>query len=49
MREIKKLCKNNFLKMSGDFETFAGKLPGFPWAKYSGEKHLPGHSYTGRV
>ncbi|ESO90513.1 hypothetical protein LOTGIDRAFT_164102 [Lottia gigantea] len=24
-----------------------GSLPGFPWAKYLGEKHLRGHNYTG--
>ncbi|ESP04431.1 hypothetical protein LOTGIDRAFT_170824 [Lottia gigantea] len=24
-----------------------GSLPEFPWAKYPGEKHLPGHNYTG--
>ena len=23
------------------------KLPGLPWAKYSGEKHLFNHSFTG--
>ena len=23
------------------------KLPGTPWAKYPGEKHLPGYSYCG--
>ncbi|ESO82651.1 hypothetical protein LOTGIDRAFT_155664 [Lottia gigantea] len=30
-----------------DIQKSLGSLPGFPWAKYSGEKHLPGHNYTG--
>ncbi|ESO95975.1 hypothetical protein LOTGIDRAFT_174996 [Lottia gigantea] len=33
---------------SGDIQKSLGSLPGFPWAKYPGEKHLPGHNYTGR-
>ncbi|ESO82645.1 hypothetical protein LOTGIDRAFT_155659 [Lottia gigantea] len=32
---------------SGDIQKSLGSLPGFPWAKYPGEKHLPGHNYTG--
>ena len=31
----------------GDLQTISSKLPGFPWAKYPGEHHLPGHQYTG--
>ena len=31
----------------GDLQTISSKLPGFPWAKYKGEHHLPGHNYTG--
>ncbi|ESO92996.1 hypothetical protein LOTGIDRAFT_162020 [Lottia gigantea] len=31
----------------GDIQNSLGSLPGFPWAKYPGEKHLPGHNYTG--
>ncbi|ESO92185.1 hypothetical protein LOTGIDRAFT_162841 [Lottia gigantea] len=32
---------------SGDIQKSLGSLPGFPWAKYPGEKHLPCHNYTG--
>ncbi|ESO95917.1 hypothetical protein LOTGIDRAFT_175027 [Lottia gigantea] len=32
---------------SGYIQNSLGSLPGFPWAKYAGEKHLPGHNYTG--
>ncbi|ESO86700.1 hypothetical protein LOTGIDRAFT_166975 [Lottia gigantea] len=32
---------------SGDVQKSLGTLPGFPWAKYPGEKHFPGHNYTG--
>ncbi|ESO82846.1 hypothetical protein LOTGIDRAFT_155882 [Lottia gigantea] len=34
-------------KTGKDIQKSLGYLPGFPWAKYSGEKHLPGHNYTG--
>ncbi len=30
-----------------DAQKFSERLPGFPWSKYKGEKHLPGHNYTG--
>ncbi|ESP02097.1 hypothetical protein LOTGIDRAFT_157246 [Lottia gigantea] len=30
-----------------DIQKSLGSLPGFPWAKYPGEKHLLGHNYTG--
>ena len=30
-----------------DFQKLLGKFPGLPWAKYKGEKHLPGHNFTG--
>ncbi|ESO92982.1 hypothetical protein LOTGIDRAFT_162008 [Lottia gigantea] len=30
-----------------DNQNSLGSLPGFPWAKYPGDKHLPGHNYTG--
>ncbi|ESO89916.1 hypothetical protein LOTGIDRAFT_164611 [Lottia gigantea] len=33
--------------LDGDIQKSLGSLPGFPWAKYPGEKHLPGHNYTG--
>ncbi|ESP01634.1 hypothetical protein LOTGIDRAFT_172582 [Lottia gigantea] len=32
---------------AGDIQKSLGSLTGFPWAKYPGEKHLPGHNYTG--
>ncbi|ESP04436.1 hypothetical protein LOTGIDRAFT_170829 [Lottia gigantea] len=32
---------------AGDIQKSLGSLPGFPWSKYPGEKHLPGHNYTG--
>ncbi|ESP03473.1 hypothetical protein LOTGIDRAFT_171410 [Lottia gigantea] len=32
---------------SGDIQKPLSSLPGFSWAKYPGEKHLPGHNYTG--
>lgn len=35
------------LYKGGDIQKFASKLPGLPWAKYSGEKHLFNHSFTG--
>ena len=31
----------------GDIQKFSSKLPGFVWAKYSGEKHLPSYNYLG--
>ena len=34
-------------KTGGDIQKFLSKLPGTPWAKYPGEKHLPGYSYCG--
>ncbi|ESP01307.1 hypothetical protein LOTGIDRAFT_157485 [Lottia gigantea] len=30
-----------------DIQKSLSSLPGFPCAKYPGEKHLPGHNYTG--
>ena len=30
-----------------DSQNFLSKLPGLPWSKYPGEKHLPGYSYCG--
>ncbi|ESO92716.1 hypothetical protein LOTGIDRAFT_162191 [Lottia gigantea] len=32
---------------AGGIQKSLGSLPGFPWTKYPGEKHLPGHNYTG--
>jgi hypothetical protein len=34
-------------KKGGDLATKLAKLPGLPWSKYPGEKHLPGYSYCG--
>ena len=31
----------------GDIQQTLERLPGTPWAKFSGEKHLPGYSYCG--
>ena len=30
-----------------DIQSNLSNLPGFPWSKYPGEKHLPGHNYVG--
>ena len=35
------------LHKGGDLQSTLTRLPGFPWAKYKGEMHLLGHSYTG--
>ena len=35
------------LNSGGDIQTAVIKLPGFPWAKYPGEFHLPNYSYAG--
>jgi len=34
-------------KTGGDIATLMSKFPGTPWAKYPGEKHLPGYNYCG--
>ena len=34
-------------KQGGDIAAKLGNLPGTPWAKYLGEKHLPGYNYCG--
>jgi hypothetical protein len=34
-------------KTGGDIQKTLSKLPGLPWAKYKGEKHLPKYSYCG--
>ena len=51
--------KSTLLPLRSDFVTAAGKwtggdiqqslakLPGLPWAKFPGEKHLPGYAYCG--
>ena len=31
----------------GDIQKALGRLAGAPWARYSGEKHLPGYSFCG--
>lgn len=30
-----------------DVHSLLAKLPGLPWGRYKGEKHLPGHNFTG--
>ena len=35
------------LYTGGDIQKFSENLPGLPWAKYPGEKHLFNHSFTG--
>src|SRR5829696_4689785 len=32
---------------SVDVQSFLSKIPGTPWSKYPGEKHLPGYQYCG--
>ena len=39
----KKLSKS----YGGDIAAKLTKLPGTPWAKYPGEKHVPGYNYCG--
>jgi transposase InsO family protein len=34
-------------KSGGDIQNFLSNLPGLPWAKYPGEKHIPGYNYCG--
>ncbi len=34
-------------KIGGDIAASLGKLPGLPWSRYIGEKHLPGYNYCG--
>ena len=43
------LLKRNMYQLynGGDIQRFSDKLPGLPWAKYPGEKHLFNHSFTG--
>ena len=31
----------------GDIQRFSDKLPGLPWSRYPGEKHLFNHNFTG--
>jgi len=34
--------------IGGDLQKLTTKfIPTFPWSKYKGEHHLPGHSFTG--
>src|SRR5438093_98186 len=30
-----------------DIQSKLSSLPGFPWSKFPGEYHLPGHNYVG--
>ena len=40
----KKTSKEN---LGGDIAAKLSGLPGLPWAKYPGEKHIPGYNYCG--
>lgn len=40
-------CKFVKTQIGGDIQKTLSTLPGLPWAKYKGEKHLPGYSYCG--
>ncbi len=44
---LTKLSSQQHLGGELDFQKLLGKFPGLPWAKYKGEKHLPGHNFTG--
>ena len=50
-RNFKVPCikSNQTLKQyfGGDIQKFSEKLPGFIWAKYPKEKHIPGYAYLG--
>ncbi len=35
------------MSFGGDLQKISTNLPDFPWSKYPGEHHLPGHSFTG--
>ena len=35
------------LRTGGDIQGALSKLPGLPWSKFAGEKHLPGYAYCG--
>lgn len=37
----------NSLHVGGDLQKLSSHLPSFPWSKYPGEHHLPGHNFTG--
>ena len=37
----------NKRQKGGDIQKFMSKLPGTPWAKYKGEKHIPKYQYCG--
>ena len=47
--QIPKLKKSQNLKQyfGGDIQKFTSKLPGFVWAKYKGEHHVPSYNYLG--
>ena len=49
--KIPKLKQSQNLKQyfGGDIQKFSQKLPGFIWAKYPGEKHLPSYNYLGQM
>jgi hypothetical protein len=41
-------CKYIIMQGTGvDAQSFLSNLPGLPWAKYPGEKHIPQYQYCG--
>ena len=47
IKKFRFIIKKTSEKRGGDIAAKLTKLPGLPWAKYPGEKHLPGYSYCG--
>ena len=47
--KIPSIEKSQNLKkyFGGDIQKFSQNLPGFVWAKYKGEHHLPSYNYLG--
>ena len=44
---MNKLQQAEYYSRGLDFHSLLSKLPGLPWTKFKGEKHLPGHNFTG--
>ena len=38
---------NELIKCGGDLQKLSKRFPAFPWAKYSGEHHLPKYNFAG--
>ena len=45
--ERTKIHQRYYQYKGGDLQQTICKGPGLPWAKYQGEKHLPGYNYAG--